>query len=170
MKSFTSFLVEATGDIGKKIGGSVYLHADYAKGHPRIPDHALDHAREVLKAHYPSHKFNVVRYGYTGKDKGSFSFIHSPDFNTSSEPISGNSVRIGADDSHKLTKQKSDPQIYHHKHEFVGNDYRGFDTEKSRERSKHYNAVLEKLKEKDPKIKSRMGTQSVWEKEVVPHL
>lgn len=169
MKLFSEFLAEAT-RIGKEIGGSVYVHSDYADNHPRIPQDELNRAKETVKTKFPDHKFNIIRYGYTGKDKGSFSFIHSPDFDSNPEPISGNSVRLNPDGATKFTKQKSDPQIYHHKHEWVGSDYKGFDVEKSKERSKHYNGVIDKLKETNPKIRSRMGTQSVWQKEVLPHL
>lgn len=168
MKSFSDFLIE--GKIGKEIGGSVYVHSDYASNHPRIPKHELESAKSKLKASYPDHKYNIVRYGYSGADKGSFSFIHSPDFDSSPEPISGNAVRINTNGIHKFTKQKADPQIYHHKHEWVGSDYKGFDVEKSKERSKHYNPIIDKLKETNPKIRSRMGTQSVWQREVLPHL
>jgi hypothetical protein len=170
MKSFQQFIIESSGRIGKEIGGSVYTHIDYATNHPRIPKDELEKAQSIVKEKHPDHKYNIVRYGYTGADKGSFSFIHSPDFDSSSEPISGNAVRVNTDGGTKFTKQKADPQIYHHKHEWVGPDYKGFDVEKSKARSAHYNPIIDKLKETNPKIRSRMGTQSVWKQEVLPHI
>jgi hypothetical protein len=168
LKSFKGFLSEEK--VGKEIGGSVYLHKDYADNHPRIPKEELDKAKNTLSKKHSDHKYNIVRYGYTGADKGSFSFIHSPDFDKSHEPISGNSVRVNPSGETKVSKQKADPQIYHHKHEFVGKDYKGFDVEKSKKRSQTYNPIINKLKEKDPKIRSRMGTSSVWNKEVLPYI
>ena len=168
MKTFKAFLTEAR--IGKEIGGSTYIHKDYVENHPRIPKEEHDHAVEVLKQKHPDHKYNIVRYGYTGADKGSFSFIHSPDFDSSPEPISGDSVRVNPTGETKVTKQKADPQIYHHKHEWVGSDYKGFDVEKSKQRSATYNPIIDKIKETTPKIRSRMGTQSVWKNEVLPHI
>lgn len=171
MISFSEYLLEQpTKRIGKEIGGSVYLHHTYVANHPRIPQEEYDKAVGILKEKHPNHNFNIVRYGYTGADKGSFSFINSPDFDTSPEPISGDSVRINVDGSTKLTKQKNDPQIYHHKHEWVDDNYTGFDVQKSKERSAYYNPIIDKIKETNPKIRSRMGTLSVWKKEVLPHL
>lgn len=70
----------------------------------------------------------------------------------------------------KVTKQKADPQIYHHKHEFVASNYKGFDVEKSKTRSAHYNPIIDKLKETNPKIRSKMGALSIWQQEVLPHI
>lgn len=170
MKTYRELLKEASGRIGKEIGGSTYVHINYADNHPRIPADELEKAKSVVKEKHPDHQYNIIRYGYTGPDKGSFSFIHSPDFDSSPEPISGNAVRVNPNGDTKVTKQKTDPQIYHHKHEWVGSDYTGFDVEKSKARSQHYNGVIDKLKETNPKIRSRMGTKSVWDNEVLPHL
>lgn len=167
MNRFLNFITES---IGKEIGGSVYLHRNYVENHPRIPRNAYLTALSTLQTKHPAHLFNIVRYGYSGPDKGSFSFIYSPDFDTSPEPISGNSIRVNPDGSTKFTQQKNDPQIYHHKHLWVNDDYTGFDVQKSKDRSAHYNPIIDKLKETNPKIRSRMGTLSVWQKEVLPHL
>lgn len=177
LKSFKQFITEAEklpkDRVGKEIGGSTYVHSSYAENHPRIPVEELNHAKEVLKKNHPDHKYNVVRYGYQGPDKGSFSFIHSLDFGHSPEPISGDSVRVNPNGETKLTKQKKDPQIWHHKHEWVGSDYKGFDVEKSKKRSEHYNQIIDQKKasgELSDNIRKRMGTKSVWDNEVVPHI
>jgi len=170
MKTLQQFILESTNRIGKEIGGSTYVHVNYVKNHSRIPIDQLDSATEILRQKHPDHKYNIVRYGYTGKDKGSFSFINSPDFDTSPEPISGDAIRVNTNGETKVTKQKIDPQIYHHKHEWVGDDYTGFDVNASKTRSKKYNEIIDKLKETNPNIRSRMGTRSVWDKEVLPHL
>ena len=171
IQSFKTFIIESkTKRVGKEIGGSSYFHKNYVENHPRIPDGEYEKALSILKEKHPDHKFNIVRYGYSGPDKGSFSFIHSPDFDSNPEPIVSDAIRVNSDGSTKLTKQKKDPQIYHHKHEFVGSDYKGFDVEKSRKRSEIYNPIIDKLKETNPKIRSRMGSKSVWDSEVIPHI
>ena len=52
-------------------------------------------------------------------------FIRSPDFDKNDEPIAGDSILVSRDGSFKFTKQKKDPQIYHHKWLFVKDDYTG---------------------------------------------
>lgn len=169
--SFRVFLNESINKrVGKEIGGSTYLHINYVKNHPRIPESEYEKSLSILKEKHPDHKFNIVRYGYAGVDKGSFSFINSPDFDSNPEPIVSDVIRVNADGSTKITKEKKDPQIYHHKHEFVGSDYKGFDIEKSKRRSETYNQIIDKLKKTNPKIRSRMGTKSVWDNEVIPHI
>jgi hypothetical protein len=79
IQSFKTFIIESkTKRVGKEIGGSSYFHKNYVENHPRIPDGEYEKALSVLKEKHPDHKFNIVRYGYSGPDKGSFSFIHSP--------------------------------------------------------------------------------------------
>lgn len=162
MKSFKQFLCEDKG-IGKDIGGSIYVHKNYINGHPKVPNNEYQKAIGHMRNNYPTHEYDIVKYTHHGNDKGSFSFIHSPDFNTSHEPISGNSVKVKPDGTTSFTKQKTDPQIYHHKHLFVGNDYKGFDINKSKSRSEHWGSI-------SGINRSKIGTKSYWEREVTPQL
>lgn len=164
MKTFLEFITEER-RIGKVIGGEHYVHRQYESS---ISDQeGLEKAKSHLS---PEHreKYTAVKHN---KKEGTFSFIHSPDFDTSDEPISGESHKVKPDGSVTITKQKKDPQIWHHKWQWVGDDYKGFDVQKSKERSQHWKTVADKIKqEKDPTIYKRIGTKSYWEKNVTPYL
>jgi hypothetical protein len=164
MKSFLEYLSE-TRKIGKVIGGEHYVHRDYESSISDQP------GLETAKSHLsPEHRdrYTVVKHN---KKEGTFAFIHSPDFDKSDEPISGDSHKVKPDGSVSITKQKKDPQIWHHKWQWVGDDYTGFDVEQSKQRSKDWKPVTDNIKqEKDPSVMKKIGTQSYWNREVVPHI
>jgi ubiquinone/menaquinone biosynthesis C-methylase UbiE len=138
--------------IGKFIGGNIYVHKNYVE---IFPQEQYKNALKILKENVKDFDYVMVKYN---KDKGSFSFIKSPDFDTSHEPIAGDAILVNSDGSLKFTAQKKDPQIYHHKWLFVKDDYQGFNVEESLSRT-----ILWKNKmgvNKD--LSSRIGTQSVW--------
>ena len=156
MKSFMQFMAENT-TIGKKMGHDYYVHKDYAH---ILPQKELNAA----KKHLPKdHKYTIIKHN---KKEGSFSFIHSPDFDSAHEPTVGHSIKVHSGGALTHVKQKKDPQIYHHKHMFVGPEHKGFDIEKSKERSKHWRDVVGVNKS----VSSRIGTKSYWDREVVPKL
>lgn len=67
--------------------------------------------------------------------------------------------------------QKADPQIWHHKHEWVGDNYQGFDIEKSKARSAAYKPIVDNIRDTtDHKIYNKIGTRSFWNRVVVPHI
>ena len=164
MKTFLEYITEDR-KIGKVIGGEHYVHRDYESS---ISDQSgLEHAKSLLSPEQRN-RYTVVKHN---KKEGTFSFIHSPDFDTSDEPISGESHKVKPDGSITITKQKKDPQIWHHKWQWVGDDYKGFDVDKSKQRSKDWGVVADKIKaEHDPSVYKRIGTKSYWEREVVPHI
>ena len=151
--------------IGKDIGGELYLHKNYES---ELPDQeSLIKAKNLLPKEHLN-KYNVVKYN---KKNGTYSFIHSPDFDVADEPISGDSYKVHPTGEVSFTKQKSDPQIWHHKHEWVGDDYTGFDVEKSKARSAAYKPILNNIRDTtDSKIYKRIGTKSFWDREIVPHI
>jgi hypothetical protein len=165
MKTFKEYITESR-KIGKDIGGAVYVHSDYEHTLPN--QEGLEKAKSLLS---PEHKkkYTVVKYD---KKTSAFSFIHSPDFNESDEPISGESHKVSSDGKITITKQKKDPQIWHHKWQWVGDDYTGFDVEKSKQRSKSWQKVTDKIKKEKPeeKVMSKIGTKSYWESNIVPHI
>lgn len=179
MKTFTQYIIEARKPkpIGKDISGTIYVHRQYADNHPLIPQEHLDNAREVLKNKHPNHNYNIVKYCHTGPEAGSVSFLRSDDFDTAPEPIVGDSVKVKPNGSTSVTKKTNPPKIYHHKHEFVGSDYKGFDPEESKARSKAWKPVIDAIKAgthphapHDPKIMKRIGNKNVWDRDVVPYI
>jgi hypothetical protein len=144
--------------VGKRMA-DIYVHRDHTEA-AGLPQDALKRA----KAHLPKdHEYHIVKHN---PKEGSFSFIHSPDFDTAHEPIAGKAIKVHADGKLTTTKQKADPQIYHHKWEMVPDDYKGFDVAASKARSKHWRGIVGT----DRAVSSRIGTKSYWDREVVPKL
>lgn len=147
MISFTEYLSEAV--VGKKIGGDHYVHKSYEHVLPQDELH-------TAKSHLPKDfEYTAVKHN---KKEGTFSFIHSHDFDTAHEPTVGDSIKVNKEGSTKLTKQTRDPKVWHHKHQWVAPDYKGFDVEKSKERSKEWKDKLGVNKE----VSSRIGSKSYW--------
>lgn len=136
--------------VGKDIGGEIYLHRSYEK---LIPDQAaLSHAKEILKASFPTFKYNVLKFS-----KVKFTFFSSPDFDTADEPTAGSYVTVIGD----TAKAGKTASIWHHKWLWVQDSYPGFDVEAAYHRS----AKWLKL----PNIDfSRIGNKAIWERDYVP--
>lgn len=143
---------------GKRIGGAIYVHRDYVAD-AGIPRDEYNRAQTYLPENFDD--FVIVKYVPA---TGDFSFILSPDFDEASEPTVGLAVKISSNGNIHITKQKDDPQIYHHKWEMVGDDYDGFDVAASREWSRHWRSVIGVNKD----ISNRIGTKSYWEREILP--
>jgi hypothetical protein len=140
---------------GKRIGGDVYVHTSAADTLPDQP--GLAAAQEQLP---PGFTPTIIKHN---PKEGSYSFIESPDWDVADEPISGRSIKVHADGRVTYREPPKDPQIYHHKWQFVGDDYQGFDTAASRARSEAWMNL--------PGVdKSRIGTKSFWDREVVPRI
>lgn len=137
--------------VGKYIGGNLYVHKDYINVFPQSYYKALS----VLTKNAPEFEFDIVKFN---KEKDSYSFIRSEDFNTKSEPTVGHAIQVDSLGNLTLTKKKKDPQIYHHKWNFVKEDYTGFNVEQSMERSIQWKSVIGKNKA----LSSRIGTSSFW--------
>lgn len=138
--------------VGKDIGGDIYLHRNYAEV---LPDQeGLKQAEARLPQGFT---FNVIK---AAKDGSAYTFFNSPDFDTADEPVAGEYVRVTAEGSAKPGKTGS---IWHHKWLWVGDDYKGFDVEKSKARSRAWLSL--------PDIDfNRIGNKAFWEKEVVPNI
>lgn len=144
----------AKGGAGKLIGGCLYLHRE-EEG--RLDPIALAAAKERLPKGFG---YDVVK---ADAKAGSFSFIASPDFASADEPRVGDAWKVAADGKATLTRGKADPQIYHHKWNFVSGETRLFDPLESMVRSLEWFSLpgLEK---------SRIGTLSYWEREALPRI
>ncbi len=91
------------------------------------------------------------------------SFIHSADFDSADEPTVGDLYTIKVDGSASFRRQLADPWIYHHKWLFVAEDYKGFDVESSKDRSRHWLAL-------DVIDFRRIGRRSFWHENVASQL
>jgi hypothetical protein len=139
------------------MGNDTYIHRDYEH---LLPQHELNAAKEKLPSDF---EYTAVKHN---KKDGAFSFIHSPDFDTAHEPTVGKSIKVHANGDTSVTPQSRDPKIWHHKWQWVGHDYKGFDVEESKRRSVAWKSVVGVNKE----ISSRIGSKSYWEQNVVPKI
>ena len=143
-------------DVGKKMGDDLYFHKKY------VDEYIDKDFYNELKSHLPKgFKFTVIKYN---KKNETVSFIYSPDFNTADEPIVSDAYKVTKDGKVTLTREKSVPQIYHHKWLFVKDDYKGFIVGKSMERSKEWLVVSDQIN------MSKIGSKGYWEEEVLPLL
>ena len=138
--------------VGKVIGGRHYVHRDYA--HLVVPRRALDRAVRIAEEIYPNHTWEMVRYR---SSTGDVTFIDSPDFNEANEPTVGDSVTVRSNGAATRRAAPADPEIWHHKWMFVGDDYQGFDVQESKERSELWAPHV------PAEEKSRIGRKGYWE-------
>lgn len=122
--------------VGKEIGGSIYVHKQYAD--EVVPEDILDEAESVLESDYPDFEYNCIKWN---KNRNSISFQEVPDFDTAREPKVGDYVIVYLDTG--ATKPGHSEYIYHHKWTFVKNNYTGFDVEDSWNWSKQWLSVLQ---------------------------
>jgi hypothetical protein len=167
MKSFKAFITESR-VIGKKMGHDLYVHKDYTDN---IPKDVHDNALNLLHKEHPDFKHNIVKYN---KKTNNISFLNSPDFDTEHEPHIHDSVIVKPEGTTKYIKPLKVPWIYHQKHEFVGDDYKGFDIDRSKKRAVQYKTAIQKVADEKgvptKQISSRIGNRDYWKKEIVPHI
>ena len=138
--------------VGKPMMEFVYFHKNYIDMFPQWKDNIIQ------KASLLPHDFDYVAIKYNTKTD-EVSFISSPDFDTSDEPIVGDSYKVDNNGNVKLTRRSSDPLIWHHKWQWVTDDYHGFDVNKSKERSVYWKNIM---KEYPKEYISKIGRYSFW--------
>lgn len=169
MMSFKTFLSEER-KVGKKTPSDFYVHKDYVN-QTNIPKEVHDKALAVVKKNYPNFQYTIVKHNPKTNE---VSFLHSPDWNTADEPTVGDSVKVTPSGEHKFRKTTASPQIYHKKWTMVGDDYTGFDVEKSKDRTKKYQAAIKKVADKTgqttTEINRKTSFKNYWDREIVPHI
>jgi hypothetical protein len=148
MISFKQYLEEKV-EVGKVMGHDHYIHKSYDHV---LPQDELNKAKGQLPKDF---EYTAIKHN---KKEGSFSFIHSPDFDTAHEPTVGDSIKVHANGKSKLTKQSNPPKVWHHKHQWVKDDYTGFDVEESKKRSKEWKDKMGVNKAES----SRIGSKTYW--------
>lgn len=139
--------------VGKEIGYAVHVHRDY--------EELLGPTVEWANRHLPEHyEYTVVKLN---QRNDSISFIQCPGFDSEHEPVITAIIVVSADGKVQRRTTPTDPYIYHHKWLFVADDYKGFDVEESKSRSKRWVS----LGDVD---RSRIGRQGYWAQNVVPRL
>lgn len=104
-------------------------------------------------------KYEIIKYN---PRKRIVSFIDSPDWDTSNEPMVGDCYIINIKDGSRRFRCGSlnNPQIYHHKWRFVDiKNYKGFDIDRSIDRTRRLE-MIESFN--DPNVKRRIGYKNYW--------
>lgn len=166
MKTFKQLLIEER-KIGKKMS-DMYVHKDYVDK-TSIPKDIYNNALSTLKKNHPDFSHTIVKHN---PKNNNISFLHSPDWDTAHEPHIHDSVLVTPEGTSKYSAPKKEKQIYHQKWAFVGDDYKGFDVERSKLRTKQYQKAVDKVKQlkNDPTVSKKIGYKSYWDKEIVPHI
>lgn len=141
--------------VGKRMAEGFYVHKQYENV---LPQEEMKKAKSALPEDFD---YTIVKYNHKN---GNFTFTHSPDWNTADEPIVGDAYLIKAGEKPKKIVQQQDPWIYHHKWNFVKDDYKGFDVEKSKERSNFWSSLPIDIDS------SRIGKKSYWQKNVLDYI
>lgn len=138
---------------GKKVRDITYIHYKYERN---LPDRV-----QVAKKYLPDNfSYTIVKHD---AKTDSVSFSYSPDFDESHEPTVRKSCKVSVDNKVSCREYKNNPPIYHGKYHFVGEDYKGFNLQASKDR--------EKLWKSFPDIDyNRIGRKEYWEENVVPLL
>ena len=140
--------------VGKQVGSAIYLHKSVED---RLPQDILEKVKFKLP---PKFQYDIIKYD---EKNDNITFISSPDWDSAHEPLVGDAFLIRRDGSTRYMKQKTSPQIYHHKWLFVGDDYSGFNTEDSKQRSIDWLKI--------PNIEfNKIGYQNYWNANVAPHI
>jgi len=142
--------------VGKVIGGCVYLHKQYEN---ELPQDFLANAKSKLPKgfHYDTLKFDP-------KSK-SITFFRVDDFDTNHEPIIDEYVTVKPNsDGVKVVTDGN--TVYHHKWQWVGPDYKGFDVEKNKARSAKWYGLTDADIGQE-KYKCKIGKNSFWQQHVV---
>ena len=121
--------------VGKEIGGEIYFHKDYAED--ILPDEVLSQALQLLEEEQPGFEYNCLKYN---PKTGVVAFQESPDFDSAREPVVGDYVSVNTNTG--VVKTGHSNYIWHHKWNWVKNDYSGFDVAKSWNWSKQWLSTL----------------------------
>lgn len=157
----------------KKVGNCYYFHKS-----------DMDSVREFVRTKTTSGKvvfydaffmqyqsgipFDIIKINTKPKDVGTYiwvdpsvSFIQVIGWDELYEPIVGDAYNYRYDMINHETKLfkvvKGNNKVYHHKWMFVNETYKGFDIEKSKQRSKQYEEIEEIMNNK-----SRIGNLDYW--------
>jgi len=161
---------------GKCFNEYIYIHKDYAHLNHRINMNLVHKLEEQLPIGF---SYTMLRYyKYSTENYCEASFISSPNFDKEQEPIVGDAwfiqikeevdkagQMIRREVKRKFTKQKKNPQIYHHKWVFVPEDHPGFDWLKSKKWSEKWQEAMKKLSSNGitPKYAySKIGYKDYW--------
>ena len=140
-------------DVGKFIGGRIYFHKNYQHMFPEL--HGRIEVSKIIAGEDLINGYICIRFD-TMSDCVAFQF--SEDFDTSDEPTVSKTVSV-ARNGKVLIKYSAqgNEQIWHHKWLWVMDDYKGFDVEAAKERSRLWLPHVKKHE------KNKIGYRKYWD-------
>lgn len=146
---------------------ALYVHKNYITK-SAIPQDLFRQALDVLRLKHPKFQYTIVKYDGATQN---ISFLHSPNWDTAEEPLMDVGISVSPTGETKVRKSNT---LYHQKWQMVGDDYTGFDVEKSKKRTAAYQDAIRKLVKKKGvhprEYYSRIGNPEFWRREVVPYI
>lgn len=137
----------------KKVCNCIYIHKSALNQLKEEEKNLVNKALVMLEKKYDV-DYQIIKIDMKNKK---VSFILSRDWNTSHEPIVGDSYNVNIlTNEIKIIKEKKNPQIYHGKHFFVNRDYEGFNVDNEEKRYNYWNSIIPK------EHKSKIGYKSYW--------
>ena len=138
--------------VGKRIGNCIYVHCKYEL--EIVPSQILRNAKQSLRQ-ICKDPYTCIKYN---KENQSVTFQWSKNFDQANEPIVDKCILVKKNGNIKILPQPKDPYIWHHKWQWVDDNYKGFDVEKSKAHSKIWECHISKEE------KRKIGKLSFWNK------
>ena len=141
--------------VGKVVGNQVYFHKNYVGSMPKNVQELYEKALESMPEGF---KFNSLMYEASKKGKPArIRFDEAPNFDTAREPITGKHWSYMSDGKTASGESKN---VWHHKWQWVDDDYKGFNVDDSYEWSKQWTERLNKSPQSSPEK---------WRLELIEH-
>ena len=141
--------------VGKVVGNQVYFHKNYVGD---MPENVQELYRKASADLPEGFKFNSLMYESAKKGKPArIRFDEAPNFDTAREPITGKHWSYMSDGKTASGESKN---VWHHKWQWVGDDYKGFNVDDSYGWSKQWTERLNKSPQSSPEK---------WDLELIEH-
>ena len=119
--------------VGKVVGDQVFFHKDYIGSMPQPVQELYQEGLSNLPEGY---EFNTLMYKKPkGEVPAKIRFDQSEDFDVAREPTPGRQITYAEDG---IVGDRTENQIFHHKWQWVGDDYAGFNVDDSYEWSRQW--------------------------------
>ena len=131
--------------VGKVMGNQVYFHKDYIGD---MPKRVQDLYKKALDDLPEGFEFNTLMYESAKKGKPArIRLDEAADFDLAREPTPGKLWSYWSDGNTRTSESKN---VWHHKWQWVGEDYKGFNIDTSYDWSKQWTQALNKSPQSSP--------------------
>lgn len=129
--------------VSKHIGGEIYVHINYAN---RISQDVYEQGISILENNpqFKGFQFNLVVFPdkLENSKEPYVKFVNCTTFDSDREPLRGEGYKVNLMDG-SIKRMSGDNTIYHHKWQWVDDDYDGFNVDDSYNWSKEWLGKLD---------------------------